>query len=334
MTDEQSEDLEFEQEGYSGDFKKKRSRGWVFRWGKKSYRDKPDEWFKETLSKLEAFREVSDWCIFGREICPSTGTPHWQGYIYLETIQRGAFMQKKIYGPTYIPANGNHEQNRVYCSKDENYIEFGTMPEERSSKETNQQIWENARIAAREGRMDDIPYYIYRQAHTSLNEEYLLHAPKPAKLDSHCGLWLYGPPGTGKDHILEDMYPGHYEKIKDAKWWDGYRQDITETVIIKEVDREDRWLMGNLRRWADKYPFRCEIKGRCAVIRPKLIVVVSNYKIEECVFEPSLLRALKERFNVGLLGGETKRKPTKFIDLTGLDYETKKQKIQELSEFS
>lgn len=57
--------------------------------------------------------------IFGKEICPTTGTPHLQGYIEFKTKSRplNLFGIKAMH---WEKAKGNRLSNRIYCSKEDN----------------------------------------------------------------------------------------------------------------------------------------------------------------------------------------------------------------------
>lgn len=77
------------------------------------------------------------------------------------------------------------------------------------------------------------------------------------------------------------------------KWWDGYKNQ--EFVLIEDWDKTHRILAHHIKIWADRYRFTGEMKGSSRVIRPKLIVITSNYSIEEC-FEGPDIAAIKRRF--------------------------------------
>ena len=53
-----------------------------------------------------------------------------------------------------------------------------------------------------------------------------------------------------------------------------------------------------LKIWADRYPFNGEMKGAHAWIEPGsyILIITSNYSIDECNFNETDKQAIKERF--------------------------------------
>nr|WAE43185.1 MAG: replication associated protein [Cressdnaviricota sp.] len=62
--------------------------------------------------------------LFGREICPTTGRHHLQGFIHLLKPMRITEL-KLINSPHLEACVGSEEQNEKYCSKDGNVFRFG-----------------------------------------------------------------------------------------------------------------------------------------------------------------------------------------------------------------
>lgn len=107
--------------------------------------------------------------------------------------------------------------------------------------------------------------------------------------------WLYGQAGTGKTKKAWDENPELYVKAIN-KWWDGYHgQDV---VLLDDWDPKKEGMESYLKIWSDRYPFRAETKGSSMMIRPKKIIVTSNYSIEECFTNPEDAMAIKRRFKV------------------------------------
>lgn len=231
--------------------------------------------------------------IHGKETGES-GTPHLQGYVVVGKTARLTAMKKLHATAHWEVAKGSSEQNITYCSKDGNVIERGTRPVTKSElgkrEKTN---WDDAKTAAKEGRLDDIPSEIYFRFYRTAKEIMKDHMVKPADAEGLTGIWYYGPPGAGKSRQARIDYPEAYDKMQN-KWWDGYQGQ--DNVIIDDFDSKE--LGHHLKLWGDRYSFLAETKGGAINIRPKKIVITSNYKIEDLFEDTVLAGAIKRRFTV------------------------------------
>ena len=61
--------------------------------------------------------------IYGKEVAPSTGTPHLQGYVSFPSPRSLSSVRKKIVGAHVSVAKGTGVQNRDYCIKEGDFTE-------------------------------------------------------------------------------------------------------------------------------------------------------------------------------------------------------------------
>ena len=116
---------------------------------------------------------------------------------------------------------------------------------------------------------------------------------KLERLDELNNEWIWGRPGSGKTRYVWDNFSSLYVKNMN-KWWDGY--DNEENVLIDDWDPEKgKLLVQYLKIWGDRYPFLGETKGSSSLIRPKRILITSNYSLEDC-FQGVDYTAIKRRF--------------------------------------
>lgn len=243
--------------------------------------------------------------VYGREV-GEQGTPHLQGYVHFKNAKTLSAVKKLMPRAHLEVRQGTIDQAIDYCKKDGDVFERGTPPATQAQKgelgkAAMKEIIKRAREGDEEWLEENHPAEYYRhlatfRSHRKKVKEVLTHSDEDTPHE-----WWYGATGTGKSRKLWAEYPDHFPK-KINKWWCGYTGQ--EVVAIEE------WAPGNdvttqsLKTWADRYPFPAEIKhGHMGAIRPKKIIVLSNYTLEECFPNPNDLEPMKRRFKVVEFGG-------------------------------
>ncbi len=248
----------------------------------------------DRLTKVEC-----KFVMYGVEKAPDTGTPHLQGFILFRERKRFSGV-KKLFPRAYLsPMKGSFEQNEAYCSKEDlsPYIR-GLAPKSKTEiGDAEKNRWQQARESAETGELESIPSDIYIRYYRTLKEIKKDHMVVPDDLDGGVttGHWFYGPAGAGKSRKARDLYPQAYLKMCN-KWWDGYQGQ--EHVLIDDFDKNHAVLAHHLKIWADKYAFLGENKGGAVAIRPKSIVITSQYSIDEIWEDEETRQAMRRRFKV------------------------------------
>lgn len=238
-----------------------------------------------------------DYCVVGKEV-GAEGTRHLQGYVIFKTPKYLTGVKKIFPRAHWEVAKGSPQQNRDYCIKEADFTEVGQMPSaaDRTKNATKKRKadYDLAIDKAKQQKLYDIESGTLLRHMSALKQVARDHPPLLPDLDYLCGLWLYGAPGTGKSRSARWMFPKAYPKMCN-KWWDGYLNE--PYVIIDDVDTNHKVLGHHLKIWADHYPFTAEVKGHSVRIRPEIICVTSNYRIEEIFFEDAILQqALLRRY--------------------------------------
>jgi len=261
-----------------------KNRNFCFTWN--NYDDTSKQYLSEFNAKYIAYAE---------ETAPTTGTKHLQGYISFNnpvTIQQARSKFPKCHVETML---GSLLQNETYCSKSGTLIEHGVKPISNDNKGRAEKLrWQQARDFAKEGNLDDIDADIFVRCYSTLKRIKSDYAPKPVPIDTIC-IWIYGTTGTGKSYAVETRFPDCYKKcMDDLKWFDSYKGE--EAIYLEDIDKYQVKWGGLIKRLADRWPMQASIKGTMAYIRPKYVIVTSNYRIDEIWQDPQTVEPLQRRF--------------------------------------
>lgn len=261
-----------------------RSRGWCFT--KNNYSETDEHECFGLAWKVK-------YIVVGKEVGES-GTPHLQGYIYYDTLKSFKQVQHDVPEGSHIEvAKGDAQQNFEYCSKEGDFFEEGERPLTQAEKGVKgKQAIEERWELAKAGKFEQLPpeqiktyEYIY--------SKYKELPQDRSELDN---IWIFGPSGCGKSRYVREHYAVHYSKGMN-KWWDGYNGE--DVVVLDDFDPGHGKFLGYfLKIWADHYAFNAEVKGGMLRIRPKKIIVTSQYPIGACFDEAETIEAVTRRFAV------------------------------------
>ena len=278
--------------------RQKRFRNWVF-----TLNNPQDHGFPRFI------KETMIWLRYGEEIAPTTGTPHLQGVVHFKNPR---VMPTELY-PWCRSAHWEHmggsiRSNLAYTGKEGSeekgtLHEFGDRPisnkeaREKGAAATKERYLEIIRLA-KEGDWatieSDYPgdYLRSYKAMCGINDR---HNGKDQPIAQLEHWWISGPTGCGKTRAVFEAIGGERLYLKDAAniWWCGYNHE--DFVLID--DYQPLWKdKGYLKNWADHYPFIAQIKGSSKKIRPKHLIVTSNYSIDDAQFEQRDIDPIKRRF--------------------------------------
>jgi len=230
--------------------------------------------------------------VYGKETA-STGTPHLQGFVYLKTGKTEKAARKAIGGHVEVQ-RGSFSQASDYCKKDGDFVENGTLPITQEAKgKLEKQRYQRAWELAKEGKLEEIDADIRVRLYGTLKRIRADYQVVPEACQELQHEWYYGDSGTGKTRKAREENPDAYLKNPN-KWWCGYVDQ--EVVIIDEWSPCHEVLACHLKQWADHHPFAAETKGSSICIRPKKIIITSNYSIDQCFSKEEDAVPLKRRF--------------------------------------
>lgn len=272
--------------------KNPRARNWCFTWN--NYPADFQEQFKNNLEWIEYY-------CFGEEVGES-GTPHLQGVLKCKTqmYRNSIFSKLKINHLEVM--RGTWEQAITYCKKDGKITEWGVLPKEQTQKATerNQEKYEEALELAKAGKVSDISAELQIRYYSTLNKiaSDTANLKLPEDLDwirgKNCpNEWIWGPHNTGKSKTARSENPGFYTKMMNDLW-EGY--DYQDVVVLEDFDPFHKKLGYDLKIWADRYAFRGRKLYGSLVLRPKKIVVTSQYHPKDIWDDKRTVDAICDRF--------------------------------------
>jgi len=248
----------------------KRARAWAFT---------VNNYTPVCISQVVAMVQSSRYGIAGFEVCPTTATPHIQGFVYfndgktLSTMK--TFLPRAHLEIKYYKATADH--NEAYCAKaGQLLIRHGTPPKQGERTD----VEETYRILRSGGRMREITDSQLGTQCLRIAETWLkYHEPKRnAPMEIY---WIHGPKGAGKTHAAyqildpEDTYTC---PRTTSKFWDGY--DAHSCVLIDDI-RRDWCKFVELLGITDRYAYQVEVKGSSRQLRATKMVITCPYTPEE-----------------------------------------------------
>jgi len=160
--------------------------------------------------------------------------------------------------------------------------------------------WDECRRLAKEGDFENIPSDLYIRHMTAIHNIHVRYGKAPANLIGDCdkiNFWCYGPSGSGKSHWARTTYPDGYIKDASNQWWDGVNNKL-DVTIVEDFDKYHVKQGHSLKIWADKYNFPAQTKGGSLKIRPKIVVVTSNYHPYDIWTDKATLEPICRRFKL------------------------------------
>ncbi len=219
-------------------------------------------------------------------------TPHIHAVIALKKQLRFNAVKKLYPRANISKRKGTVEECAVYLDKEGTMQEWGTRPASLSQR--NKRNWDQAFQLAKEGKLDEIPSDMlirYYHAFKRIRQD---NPPKYEDLDSHQNYWVVGDTGNGKSRYARKRWPDYFDKAPN-KWFIGYKGQTT--VLIDDLQPEHCvYLSWYIKRWADLYAYPYESKGGGGNMRPKHIVITSQYTISECFPDLKKCNAISRRF--------------------------------------
>lgn len=236
-----------------------------------------------TEAELERLRDYAQkecrYVCWSQEICPTTGTPHLQGYTAWENPRslekfRLTISERLHYEPY---TQGSAQQNRAYClglvekkgfKQNPTFEEVGELPVQGERTD-----WATARSHLQAGQsvvsvIDAQPQLL--PAIRSLERYRTLATSKPLHRDVKVIVFI-GPSGTGKTRGAYNISPDLYSK-PEGHWWDGYAGE--KTILLDDYYGDIPY--SQFLKVLDRYPLSLPQKGTFIYAQWDTVIITSN----------------------------------------------------------
>lgn len=268
-------------------------KGWCFTYNNYGPGTDPPSAPADIFNRLEGHHVF---VVLGKEVCPSTGTRHLQGYVLFSDRKRFKTVKSLIGAGAHIePAKGSPLQNYNYCSKEGDVETRGTLPKGKHTALSVVCEELKAGVPLRTIAVNEPEVFV--RNHNGLQKLVEILAESTMRNWKTHVTVLVGPTGTGKSRWAFDVCSKSAPYYKPrGEWWNGY---TTQSHVI--IDDFYGWLpFDELFRITDRYPHRVPIKGGYSQFLARKIIITSNRPVENWYpnISPDLLDALKRRIEL------------------------------------
>lgn len=245
------------------------------------------------------------------EICPTTGSPHYQ--IYLQTKQPVRFTQVKTMlqctWAHFKESEGSAEQNIIYCSKEDTRapgaetFRWGICAMGQGARTDLAKVSDDIKAGKSlyDIAMDSSEHFLRHARNISLMS-HLIQSRAASTTIRHSleVILILGHPGTGKTryvyekHGLADVYK--LNTGAGTTWWDGYSG---QPVLLMDDFYGTGLQWKELLNILDIYPLQVQVKGSTTWVNYNKIYITSN--TEWFRWYPSVLTNPQWKLQLGAL---------------------------------
>lgn len=254
---------------------------------------------------IEYDKECMKYLVIGKEVCPSTGKEHLQGYCEFAKPTDFSVVKKLLGENTHLePRVSTAARASDYCKKDNNFEEYGTIGKQGKRTDLDPVVEDICDgLSIKEVAQNNPTQYI--KFHKGIEKLRALYAPTRNWVTEV--IVLYGLTGCGKSRLARELCTDYWVWTPQrGMWFDGY--DSNEHVIMEEF--RGQLPFGMMLSLTDRYECPVQVKGGTVEFCPKKIVITSPkhpekwYLTEDEDRNDQLLRRITEIRKLGTEGTE------------------------------
>lgn len=167
--------------------------------------------------------------------------------------------------------------------------------------ETSQEMYAEAINFAEAGDFESL-----KKAQPGIYVKYFSTLEKISQLKQHedmdvlGGLWIVGDSGLGKSRLVREYARarGWSVAIKGAdNIWFPVNAGTAQMICLDDADHSTAKLSNLIKTIGDHYPAQVQVKGGLMMIRPEVVVITSNLRIEQIFFDLEAdIKPIKRRY--------------------------------------
>lgn len=235
--------------------------------------------FKDRADQLVADGEVR-YIVAGREVCPTTGRTHLQGYVEFPRPRRlggikGLFNRSDIH---LEPRHGTKQQAIEYAKKDDCiFIEAGDSGTSQGRRTDLDEVKTTLDSTRSLSIVSQMHFGSFLRYHKGIQSYLSLNAQQRSSKSQV--IWKFGPTGCGKSMGVlaesRNFCQGSVWWSGDPSltWFEGYTGE--KGAIIDDYGGGAKFDF--LLRLLDRYPLRVPVKGSSCNWAPVYIWITSNF---------------------------------------------------------
>ena len=234
--------------------------------------------FEKFCANVKKYEDIVRYFCIGYEVCPTTGTPHLQGWIQFFNKKRIGGVKKILGCSAHIePCKGDEFSNEKYCKKDGKFICWGKFITQ-GYRSDLEQIKKDIKKGKSKEEIIDNHFETYCRYRNGINDYFEIQQKKQRSEFRKVHVDVYsGSTGTGKTRRAMEE-PNSYKITGDnLKWFDGYAGE--KTLIIDEYDNNVP--VSKLLNLLDGYKLRLDIKGSFTYANWEKVIITTNLEKDQ-----------------------------------------------------
>lgn len=230
----------------------------------------------------------TEYIVFAKELAPTTGTPHLQGYCELNCQLTNERIKALTNDKIHIePRRASQARAIAYVKTPEDVSDWDKKnPADEDLYERGTPKRQGARtdlFTAREWVKSGRPLDPFDPDYTvgvqKAYEAIQKYVPYSSDYRKPRVIWHYGQAGSGKTKRAHEISIGSIYKcdLLQYGWLDGYNGQqtvIIDDLVVTESNRQ-QWF-DLLLKMTDRYPVRMNVKGTSCRYGPELVIITSQ----------------------------------------------------------